>query len=52
MCGTIMEKDLTLDVALRAELLLRLKGYATVLTRDSDRYRLARRAHRNGKSRG
>ena len=38
MCGTIMEKDLTLDVALRAELLLRLKGYATVLTRDSDRY--------------
>ena len=23
MCGTIMEKDLTLDVALRAELLLR-----------------------------
>jgi N-acetylmuramoyl-L-alanine amidase len=38
MCGTIMEKDLTLDVALRAELLLRLKGYTTVLTRDSDRY--------------
>jgi N-acetylmuramoyl-L-alanine amidase len=38
MCGTIMEKDLTLDVALRAESLLRLKGYATVLTRDCDRY--------------
>jgi N-acetylmuramoyl-L-alanine amidase len=38
MCGTIMEKDLTLDVALRAELLLRAEGYATVLTRDNDRY--------------
>ena len=26
MCGTVMEKDLTLDVALRAELLLRAAG--------------------------
>ena len=38
MCGTTMEKDLTLDVALRAELLLRTEGYTTILTRDSDRY--------------
>jgi len=38
MCGEVMEKDLTLDVALRAELLLRAGGYATVLTRESDRY--------------
>jgi N-acetylmuramoyl-L-alanine amidase len=38
MCGTLMEKDLTLDVASRAELLLRAEGYATLMTRDSDRY--------------
>ncbi len=38
MCGTVMEKDLTLDVALRTELLLRAEGYATVLTREDDRY--------------
>jgi N-acetylmuramoyl-L-alanine amidase len=38
MCGTVMEKDLTLDVALRAELLLRTAGFSTVLTRDNDRY--------------
>lgn len=38
MCGLVMEKDLTLDVALRAELLLRAAGYTTVLTRESDRY--------------
>lgn len=45
MCGSVMEKDLTLDVALRAELLLRVEGYATVLTRDDDRYlSLAERA--------
>ncbi len=37
MCGTVLEKDLTLDVAQRAELLLRAAGYATVLTRASDR---------------
>ncbi len=45
MCGTVMEKDLTLDVALRAELLLRSAGYKTMLTRDGDRYlSLAERA--------
>ncbi|MEO8044430.1 MAG: N-acetylmuramoyl-L-alanine amidase [Spartobacteria bacterium] len=45
MCGTVLEKDLTLDVAQRAELLLRTAGYATILTRDSDRYlTLAERA--------
>jgi N-acetylmuramoyl-L-alanine amidase len=45
MCGLVMEKDLTLDVALRAELLLRTAGYTTVLTRESDRYvSLAERA--------
>jgi len=38
MCGNVMEKDLTLDVALRAELLLRTAGFTTLLTRDSDRY--------------
>ncbi len=45
MCGTVLEKDLTLDVAQRAEMLLRAAGYATVLTRESDRYlSLAERA--------
>ena len=45
MCGLVMEKDLTLDIAQRAELLLRAAGYATVLTRESDRYlSLAERA--------
>jgi N-acetylmuramoyl-L-alanine amidase len=38
MCGLVMEKDLTLDIALRAELLLRAAGYTTVLTREDDRY--------------
>jgi N-acetylmuramoyl-L-alanine amidase len=38
MCGTMLEKDLTLDVALRAELLLRAAGFSTVLTRADDRY--------------
>ncbi len=38
ICGTVLEKNLTLDVAQRAELLLRAAGYATVLTRESDRY--------------
>lgn len=38
MCGLVMEKDLTLDVAQRAEMLLRAAGYSTVLTRESDRY--------------
>jgi N-acetylmuramoyl-L-alanine amidase len=45
MCGEVMEKDLTLDVALRTELLVRAGGFATVLTRDNDRYlSLAERA--------
>ncbi|MGB8342392.1 MAG: N-acetylmuramoyl-L-alanine amidase [Chthoniobacterales bacterium] len=45
VCGATLEKDLTLDVALRAELLLRAAGFGTVLTRDSDRYvSLAERA--------
>jgi N-acetylmuramoyl-L-alanine amidase len=45
MCGAVMEKDLTLDVALRAELLLRSTGIRTVLTRADDRYvSLAERA--------
>jgi N-acetylmuramoyl-L-alanine amidase len=45
MCGSVMEKDLTLDVALRAELLLRAEGFTTLLTRDNDRYvSLAERA--------
>jgi N-acetylmuramoyl-L-alanine amidase len=33
----VMEKDLTLDVALRVERLVRTKGLATVLTRDVDK---------------
>lgn len=45
MCGTVMEKDLTLDVALRTQLLLRDAGLQTVLTRTDDRYlTLAERA--------
>lgn len=45
MCGMVLEKDLTLDVAQRAELFLRAAGYATVLTRETDRYlSLAERA--------
>ena len=38
MCGNLMEKDLTLDVAQRAELLLQAAGFRTVLTRDRDAY--------------
>lgn len=38
MCGTVLEKDLTLDVALRTARLLRAAGFATALTRDDDRY--------------
>ncbi len=34
VCGTMLEKDLTLDVAVRAERLLRVAGFTTVLTRD------------------
>jgi len=44
-CGTVLEKDLALDVARRAELLLRAAGFSTVLTRADDRYvTLAERA--------
>ena len=38
MCGNLMEKELALDVAQRAELLLRTAGFKTVLTRDRDTY--------------
>jgi len=38
ICGAVAEKDLTLDVALRTELLLRAAGCTTVLTRDRDCY--------------
>lgn len=38
MCGELLEKDLALDVALRAQLLLRSAGFTTLLTRDDDRY--------------
>ena len=38
MSGTLLEKDLTLDVAVRAELLLHAAGFSTTLTRDHDRY--------------
>jgi N-acetylmuramoyl-L-alanine amidase len=38
MCGEMLEKDLTLDVALRSERLLRAAGFTTLLTRDDDRY--------------
>lgn len=45
MCGDVLEKDLALDVAIRAELLLRAAGFTTMLTRDDDRYvSLAERA--------
>ncbi|HEX4665161.1 MAG TPA: N-acetylmuramoyl-L-alanine amidase [Chthoniobacterales bacterium] len=45
ICGTVLEKDLALDVALQAELLLRAAGFATALTRTSDRHvSLAERA--------
>jgi N-acetylmuramoyl-L-alanine amidase len=45
MCGAVMEKDLTLDVALRTELLLRTAGFKTALTRHDDHYlSLAERA--------
>src|SRR6516164_8195468 len=38
MCGTIMEKDLTLDVAQRADRLLQAQGLATLMTRVGDSY--------------
>ncbi len=43
--GGVREKDLTLDVARRAERLLQLEGLQTLLTRDNDRFvSLAERA--------
>ena len=36
ICGDVLEKDLTLDVAQRAESLLRGAGFTTVMTRDRD----------------
>jgi N-acetylmuramoyl-L-alanine amidase len=38
MCGNILEKDLTLDVARRVDRLLQSQGLATVMTRVGDGY--------------
>lgn len=38
VCGGILEKDLTLDVALRIDRLLEAEGIATLMTRQSDTY--------------
>jgi N-acetylmuramoyl-L-alanine amidase len=38
MCGTILEKDLTLDIAQRVDRLLQAQGLATVMTRVGDSY--------------
>jgi N-acetylmuramoyl-L-alanine amidase len=38
MCGTILEKDLTLDVAQRVDRLLQSQGVATLMTRLGDSY--------------
>ncbi len=38
MCGAVMEKDITLDVAQRIERTLQARGLATVLTRVGDSY--------------
>src|SRR5215212_5963168 len=38
MCGGVMEKDLTLDVARRVDRLLDLEGIATLMTRLGDSY--------------
>lgn len=45
MCGNVMEKDLTLDIAQRLDRILQIRGLATVLTRVGDSYvSLAERA--------
>ncbi len=45
MCGNVMEKDLTLDIAQRLDRILQMRGLATVLTRVGDSYvSLAERA--------
>ena len=38
MCGAVLEKDLTLDVAQRVDRLLQASGVATVMTRVGDTY--------------
>ena len=38
MCGTILEKDLTLDIAQRVDRLLQAQGLATLMTRLGDSY--------------
>lgn len=38
MCGNVLEKDLTLDVARRVERLLQAQGLATLMTRVGDAY--------------
>ena len=38
MCGGVMEKDLTLDVACRVDRLLNSEGVATLMTRPGDTY--------------
>src|ERR1700730_12550606 len=38
MCGTIAEKDLTLDIAQRVDRLLQAQGIATLMTRVGDSY--------------
>ena len=38
MCGTVLEKDLTLDVAQRVDRLLQSQGVATLMTRVGDSY--------------
>jgi len=38
MCGTILEKDLTLDIAQKVDRLLQAQGLATLMTRVGDSY--------------
>jgi N-acetylmuramoyl-L-alanine amidase len=38
MCGTVLEKDLTLDIAQRVDRLLQAQGLATLMTRVGDSY--------------
>jgi N-acetylmuramoyl-L-alanine amidase len=52
MCGNILEKDLTLDVARRVDRLLQAQGLATTMTRVGDAYvSLADRAALTNRSR-
>lgn len=53
ICGGILEKDLTLDIAQRVDRLLQTQGVATVLTRIGDSYvSLADRAALANRTRG